>query len=59
MKELGQNSRGVKIGDRLYFINGTKMTAVLFESFFLDHTEDKKIGDSIEKQRAFVEKGDL
>lgn len=55
VRELGQNSRGLKIGDKLYFINGTKMTAVLFESFFLDNDEDKKIGDTALEQRTFGE----
>lgn len=51
MKELGQNSRGAKVGDKLYFINSTDMTAVLFESFFLD-SNDRFIGDTIEEQKA-------
>ncbi|MBR4932562.1 MAG: N-acetylmuramoyl-L-alanine amidase, partial [Alphaproteobacteria bacterium] len=48
IKTLGQNSRGIKDGMRLYFIKNTKNTSVLFESFFLDNVEDKKIGDTIE-----------
>ena len=53
VKELGQNSRGVKVGDHLYFINHTNMTAVLFESFFLDNDADNDIGDTVEEQKAF------
>lgn len=53
VKELGQNSRGVKTGDHLYFVRKTNMTAVLFESFFLDNDTDNDIGDTVEEQRAF------
>lgn len=53
IKELGQNSRGVKVGDHLYFISHTNMTAVLFESFFLDNDVDNNIGDTVEEQKAF------
>lgn len=52
-KALGQNSRGVKSGNHLYFINQTNMTAVLTESFFLDNKTDKAIGDTIAEQKAF------
>lgn len=51
VKALGQNSRGVKDGRKLRFINGTKMTAVLFESFFLDDKMDKQIGDTRREQQ--------
>lgn len=50
---LGQNSRGLKHGDKLYFIKNTKMTSVLVESFFVDNKADKKIGDTIAEQKAF------
>lgn len=53
VKDLGQNSRGVKSGDKLYFIKNTKMAAVLVESFFVDNTTDMKIGDTKEEQREF------
>lgn len=53
VKTIGQNSRGVKIGDKLHFIKNTKMTAVLVESFFVDNKNDKKIGDTTEEQQAF------
>lgn len=52
-KTLGQNSRGVKTGDKLYFIKHTKMASVLVESFFVDNAKDKQIGDTKEEQRAF------
>lgn len=51
IKTIGQNSRGVKTGNHLYFIRNTKMTAVLFESFFLDNDTDNNIGDTVEKQK--------
>lgn len=53
VKELGQNSRGVKTGDHLYFVRKTNMPAVLFESFFLDNDKDNDIGDTVEEQKAF------
>lgn len=53
VKALGQNSRGVKTGNGLYFVKNTKMTAVLVESFFVDNATDREIGDSILKQEAF------
>lgn len=53
VKELGQNSRGLKSGNHLYFIKNTDMTAVLCESFFVDNDTDNDIGDTIEEQRAF------
>lgn len=46
IKELGQNSRGIKTGNHLYFIKNTKMVAVLFESFFIDNDNDNNIGDT-------------
>lgn len=53
VKALGQNSRGVKTGNHLYFVKNTKMTAVLFESFFIDNDTDNNIGDTIAEQKAF------
>ena len=53
VKALGQNSRGVKKGNSLQFIKNTKMTAVLVESFFVDNSTDKKIGDTTTEQKAF------
>lgn len=53
VKTLGQNSRGLKNGDHLYFIRKTTIPAVLFESFFVDNDVDNNIGDTIEEQKAF------
>lgn len=53
VKALGQNSRGVKTGDRLAFIRGTRMAAVLVESFFVDNDKDNNIGDTVAEQKAF------
>lgn len=53
VKQLGQNSRGVKSGNHLRFINSTSMTAVLFESFFVDNDRDNNIGDTVAEQKAF------
>lgn len=53
VKEIGQNSRGIKIGDKLYFVKNTTMTAVLVESFFVDNASDKKIGDTVAEQKTF------
>ena len=53
VKELGQNSRGIRARDGLMFIGKTTMTAVLTEGFFLDNATDKQIGDTIAEQRAF------
>lgn len=52
IKALGQNSRGIKSGNHLYFVRNTKATAVLFESFFLDNDKDNDIGDTVAKQKA-------
>lgn len=53
VKAIGQNSRGAKSGDHLYFIKNTNMTAVLLESFFLDNDKDNDIGDTVAEQKAF------
>ena len=53
VKTLGQNSRGLKTGDHLYFVKKTTMTSVLLESFFLDNATDKCIGDTLAEQTAF------
>ena len=49
VKELGQNSRGVKTNN-LMFTRETKMTAVLVESFFIDNDKDNDFGDTVEEQ---------
>lgn len=53
VKAIGQNSRGVKTGNKLYFIKNTDMTAVLVESFFVDNAKDKEIGDTVAEQKSF------
>ena len=53
VKRLGQNSRGLKSGNQLYFVKNTIMPAVLVESYFLDNKTDLKIGDSKAEQEAF------
>lgn len=53
VKQLGQNSRGVKARDGLMFIGKTTMTAVLTEGFFLDNAKDMQIGDMVAEQKAF------
>jgi N-acetylmuramoyl-L-alanine amidase len=55
IKTLGQNSRGLKVGDHLHFIKKTTMPAVLVESFFIDNSKDKSIGDTLAEQTAFGE----
>ena len=55
VKQLGQNSRGAKAGDKYYFIRKTKMPAVIVETFFLDNVTDKLIADTVEEQKAFGE----
>lgn len=52
--ELGQESHGnpLKSGNHLMFVNSTNMTAVLFESFFVD-SDDRLIGDTVAEQQAF------
>lgn len=53
VKQLGQNSRGLKSGNHLAFVKNTNITAVLVESFFVDNDLDNNIGDTVEKQKAF------
>lgn len=53
VKKLGQNSRGIKSGNHLYFVKNTKMPAVLYESFFIDNATDRKIGDTVAEQKKF------
>lgn len=52
-KGIGQNSRGVKTGDKLHFIKNTKMPAVLCECAFVDNKTDKAIIDTTSEQKAF------
>lgn len=51
VREIGQNSRGIKDGMHLRFINGTNMTAVLTECAFIDNTKDNKIIDTLAEQQ--------
>lgn len=52
-KQIGQNSRGAKATTSLWFIRGTKMTAVLCECAFIDHNTDNNIIDTVAKQKKF------
>ena len=52
-KAIGQNSRGVKTGDKLWFISGTKMVAVLCECAFIDNDKDNNIIDTVAEQKKF------
>lgn len=52
IKAIGQNSRGVKTGDHLRFINSTKMVAALCECAFID-SSDVKIIDTLAEQKKF------
>ena len=53
VKQLGQNSRGIKSGNHLYFVNSTKMPCCLVESFFIDNDRDNDIGDTDAELQAF------
>ena len=53
VKALGQNSRGLKTGDHLYWCRNTKMTSCLVEVFFIDNDKDNDIGDTVAEQNAF------
>ena len=52
-KEIGQNSRGIKSGNKLYFIKNTNMPAVLCECAFVDNDKDNDIIDTTAEQKAF------
>lgn len=52
VKQLGQNSRGVKVSTRLGWVREVKAPAVLCEGFFLD-SKDRAIADTAEKQKRF------
>lgn len=59
VKAIGQNSRGLKTKlnangtDYFGFIRQIKAPSIICEGFFVDNPEDVKIGDTIDKQRAF------
>ena len=52
-KAIGQNSRGIKTGNSLYFVKNTSMPAVLCECAFIDHDTDNNIIDTVAEQKAF------
>lgn len=52
-KAIGQNSRGVKSGEKLMFVNSTKMIAVLCECAFIDNPKDNHIIDTVDDQKKF------
>ncbi len=52
-KAIGQNSRGIKSGNHLYFVNSTSMVAVLCECAFVDHDKDNDIIDTVAEQKKF------
>ena len=52
IKGIGQNSRGIKSGNHLYWCKRTKMPSVLVECFFVD-SNDHLIGDTAAEQKAF------
>lgn len=53
IKQIGQNSRGAKATTSLWFIRGTKMTAVLCECAFVDNDTDNNIIDTVAEQKKF------
>lgn len=54
-KELGQNSRGAKPQNGLWFLRGTNMVAVLTESAFICNPNDINIVDEVKEQQKFGE----
>lgn len=52
VKSIGQNSRGIKSGNHLYWCKKTKMPSVLVECFFID-SNDRFIGDEEREQKSF------
>lgn len=53
-KKIGQNSRGVKYTNDLYFVNNpTKGIAVLVECGFLDNVTDRKGFDTDKEVTAY------
>lgn len=53
VKIIGQNSRGLKSGKNLRFINSTNCTSVLVEGFFLDNLKDCAQADTVREQQSF------
>ena len=52
-KTIEQNSRGAKVGNHLWFIKKTDMTAVLTECAFIDNDKDNDIIDTVAEQQKF------
>ena len=52
-KAIGQNSRGIKAGDKLMFVRKTDMPAVLCECAFVDNNTDNNIIDTTAEQKKF------
>lgn len=46
LKTIGQNSRGIKSRNDLYFLKGTKMPSVLCECAFIDNGKDNDLIDT-------------
>ena len=53
VREIGQNSRGIKPSTELWFVKATTMPAVICECAFVDNDKDNDIIDTVEEQRAF------
>lgn len=53
VEAIGQNSRGLKSGKNLRFINSTNCTSVLVEGLFVDNTKDRRLADTLPEQQAF------
>ena len=52
-QEIGQNSRGAKVRNDLYFLKHTTMPAVICECAFVDNDKDNDIIDTMEEQKRF------
>lgn len=52
-KAIGQNSRGIKSGNGLYFVKNTNIPAVLCECAFIDNSTDVTIIDTKAEQERF------
>ena len=52
-KAIGQNSRGVKPRNDLWFLRGTNMVSVLSECAFVDNDKDNDIIDTLEERKKF------
>lgn len=55
VKAIGQNSRGIKERDGLWFLRGTNMVSVLCECAFIDNKKDKTIIDTKKERQKFGE----